>query len=162
PSVAELAFANLPASRDTQTKETAEEALTEYLGEAKYTTEPYSNQQLPYTADGAGLDLAAAHALLMQSTITTVKATSEPNSLLTSVLWRRDWRTWTIWTPDLDLSRRAEALGALAAALCPEPARRLDAAMLEAGLASQEGLKVWQARNGFPVGPKLNPAPFDG
>lgn len=161
-SVAELSLANLPACRDVLTREAAEETMSKYLSEAAYSVEPYTNQRLPYAADGSGLDVAAAQALLMQSTITTVKATSEPNSLLTSVMWRRDWRTWRIWSPDPAVSRRAGALAALAGALCPEPSRRLDAAMLEAGLAAEAGLAIWQKRNGFSAPDKLPSAPWSG
>ena len=162
PSVSELAFANLPAYRDELTKDLAEETLGKYLGEAAYGAEPFTNQRLPYGESGAGIDLAAAHALLMQSTITTVKATSEPNSLLTSVLLRRDWRSWQVWTPDTELSRRAGSLAALAGALCPEPERRMDAGMLEAGISAEEGLRIWRSRNGFPTGSKAAAAPFEG
>jgi hypothetical protein len=162
PSVAELALSNLLACRDDLTKESAEAALSRYLSDVSYGIEPSTNQRLPYQPDGIGLDLAAAHALLMQSTISTVKATSEPNSLLTSVLWRRDWRTWTIWSPSPLMTRRAGALAALAASICPEPERRLDAGMLEAGLAAIEGLRVWRTRVGMPAGQKPGSAPFEG
>jgi len=161
-SVVELALANLPACRDRLTKETAEQALAKYLQDANYALEPHTNQRLPFEPNGAGLDLAAAHALLMQSTITTVRATSEPNSLLTSLMLRRDWRTWRLWTADLSVSRRAGALGALAAALCPEPKRRLDGAMLEAGLAAVPGLRVWKSRNGQAPGPAPSPTALEG
>jgi hypothetical protein len=91
--IGELALANFLALRDDLTREAAESAVHRYLGDAVYREEPFTGQKLPYEPDGQGLDLAAAHALLMQSTISTVKATSEPNSLLTSVLWRRDRRS---------------------------------------------------------------------
>ena len=160
--VSELALLNLLALRDDLARETADETLTKYLGEANYTTEPHTNQRLPFGENGEGIDLAAAQALLMQSTISTVKATSEPNSLLTSVRWRRDWRTWQIWTPDSAVSLRAGSLAALAAALCPEPMRRLDAAMLEAGLAARKGLQVWRTRTGFTPGPEPEFGPLGG
>jgi hypothetical protein len=92
------------------------------------------------------LDLAAVHALLLQSTTTAERATSEPNSLLTSVSWRRDWYTWRLWCPDSALARRAAALAALAGAICPEPSRRAEAGMLQAGLSAERGLAVWQRR----------------
>lgn len=158
--VSELALLNLLSLRDDLARESADEILTKYLGEANYTTEPHTNQRLPFGENGEGIDLAAAQALLMQSTISTVKATSEPNSLLTSVRWRRDWRTWQIWTPDPNISLRAGSLAALAAALCPEPMRRLDAARLEAGLAARKGLQVWRTRSGFTPEPESEFGPF--
>lgn len=160
--VSELALLNLLAARDELARESAEAIVSRYLSEVHYTTEPHSNQRLPFGEDGAGIDLAAAQALLMQATISTVKATSEPNSLLTSVRWRRDWRTWRIWTPDEALSVRAGALASLAAALCPEPMRRLDAGMLEAGLATRRGLEVWRTRSGHSAAADPPPGPFEG
>lgn len=160
--VSELALLNLLACRDVLSRETADQVLAKYLGDAAYTTEPHTNQRLPFGEKGEGLDLAAAHALLMQATTSTVRATSEPNSLLTSVRWRRDWRTWQIWTPDEAVSIRAGALAALAAALCPEPVRRLDAGMLEAGMAMRKGLQVWRTRSGFTPGEAENAGPFAG
>lgn len=144
PSVVELALANLGCRRDSAAKALAEATLDEYLRQAAFEAEPNSGQQLPYSASGKGLDLAAAHALLMQCAMNADKATSEPNSLLTSVTWRRDWATWRIWADNPVLMRRATALAALAAALCPEKERRLDAGMLQAGLAAERGLIAWR------------------
>ncbi|MBX3119976.1 MAG: hypothetical protein KF784_13000 [Fimbriimonadaceae bacterium] len=152
PSVFELALANLVGQREKVIRQGAGESLNAYLGGARYEIEPFTNQRLPYSPDGTGIDLAAAQALLMQSTMTPVQATSEPNSLLTSVLFRRDWATWTIWTPNPQISRRATALAALAAAICPEPERRLQAGLLQAGLASQRGLQVWRRRQSLDDG----------
>jgi hypothetical protein len=162
PSICELAFSNLTANRDALVKETSDDVLGRYLSDVAYSVEPNTNQRLPYDGNGVGLDVAAAQAFLMQSTISTVKATSDPNSLLTSVMWRRDWRTWTIWSPTEGRSSRAGALAALAAALCPEPERRLDAGMLEAGLSAREGLRVWRTRTGMDPGPKPSGAPYEG
>jgi hypothetical protein len=162
PSICELALSNLSANRDVLVKETAEDVLGRYLGDVAYSVEPNTNQRLPFDANGVGLDVAAAQALLMQSTISTVKATSEPNSLITSVLLRRDWRTWTIWSPTEGRSSRAGAHAAIAAALCPEPERRLDAGMLEAGLSAREGLRVWRTRAGMEPGPVPSGAPYEG
>jgi len=151
PTVAELAFANLTAQRDLVAKTASRGALEEYLASANYEVEPNTGQRLPYTASGRGLDLAAAHALLMQAETTAEKATSEPNSLLTSVAWRRDWYTWRVWARDQSVSRRASALAALAGALCVEKERRLDAAMFQAGLAAERGYTEWRRKNGLSV-----------
>lgn len=147
PSLVELALANYVGSRDRVIREAAEKTVAEYLSEAEYEVEPRTGQRLPYRKDGTGIDLAAAQALLMQSTISTQRATSDPNALLTSVILRRDWATWRLWVADSDVGRRAGALAALAAAVCPEPERRLDGAMLQAGLAAERGLIAWRARN---------------
>lgn len=149
PSVTELALENLLASRDRQTRRTAETAVAEYLEQATYHEEPWTGQKLPFSEGGEGIDLAAAHALLMQALTSTTRATSEANALLTSLSWRRDWLTWRLWLKDDDRARRAAALAVLAGAVCPEPDRRLEAAMLQAGLAAQRGLGIWQARRGI-------------
>jgi hypothetical protein len=147
-SVMELALVNLLASRSVDLRRQGEEALSAYLAEAPYAQEPWSGQRLPYDARGAGVASLAEHALLMQALTSANEARSEANSLLTSLAWRRDWYTWRLWFPNAIESRRAAALAALAGALCPEPERRLEAAMLQAGLAAQRGLNVLRRRAG--------------
>lgn len=146
PSVAELALTNLMAHTDKAVRELGEKTVGEFLTEAAYSTEPATQQKLPFDGPGAGLDLTAAHALLFQTTLSTVRATSEPNSLLTTMLWRRDWSTWQIWCDDVDRRRRAMALTSLAAAISPEPERRWEGVMLQAGLAAERGLAIWRRR----------------
>ncbi len=147
PSVAELALTNLMAHTDKAVRELGEKTVGEFLTEATYFTEPATQQKLPFDGAGAGLDLTAAHALLFQTTLSTVRATSEPNSLLTTMLWRRDWSTWQIWCDDADRRRRAMALTALAAAISPEPERRWEGVMLQAGLAAERGYAIWRRRS---------------
>lgn len=153
--VTELALANLFAASEKGLRELSESTFAEFLGQSTYQKEPFTGQQLPYAADGKGLDLCAAHALLMQSTISVARASSEENSLLTSLVWRRDWLSWRIWSPNPDISRRASAIGALASSLAPEPQRRLDGAMLEAGLRGEQGARIWRKRNNLEQGPAL-------
>ncbi|CAN5376417.1 hypothetical protein BH11ARM2_BH11ARM2_02780 [soil metagenome] len=160
PSVAELAFENLLATADPEARKTAEAASAEWIGQVPVVAEPNTGQTLLYGAHGEGIDLAAAHALLAQSLVTSRRATSEANSLLTSLTWRRDWSTWRLWVPDEGLARRAGAFAALAAAICPEPERRLDAAMFEAGLAAQIGLDIWRRRRGEIAAEPVRPDPF--
>ncbi|MBC8063373.1 MAG: hypothetical protein H7Y17_00960, partial [Chlorobia bacterium] len=114
PSITELALENLIADRDLATYKAAEDALASYLADAVYALEPVTNQQLPFTATGAGIDLAACHALLMQSATISNQSSSEANSLLTSVVWRRDAYSWRVAVDDPNLSRRAGALAAMA------------------------------------------------
>lgn len=146
PSVVELALQNLACTRDPMARQAGEDALGAFLTEAAYRLEPFTQQQLPYGVDGEGMDLVAAHALLMQSRDTAERASSDANSLLTSLVWRRDWTTWRLWCGDPVLARRAGALAAVAGAICPEPGRRLDAALFEAGLAAERGLPRWTRR----------------
>lgn len=146
PSVVSLALENTLASRDVLARKSAEQTVGEFIQEATYSVEPNTNQRLSFDAAGNDLDLTAANALLYQSYSTSVRADSDDNALLTSLILRRDWYTWQIWTGSAVQRRRAGALGALAAALCPEPRRRLDAAMLQAGLAAERGLGIFLAR----------------
>lgn len=147
PSVAELALENLLAGRDPQTRKAAEEAFGQFLSEAVYVKEPVTEQQLTYDAEGKGMDLTAAHALLSQALITTTRPSSESNALLTSIGWRRDWETWMPWGGDSDVRRRTASLAAIAGALCPEDNRRVAAGMLQAGLAAERGLNIWRRRS---------------
>lgn len=146
PSVVELALENLLADRDQASLKSAEETLASYLEDAVYTAEPVTNQRMPYAASGAGIDLAACHALLMQSTTISNQASSESNSLLTSVAWRMDAYSWRVAVDDPGLARRTGALAAFAGFLCPEPERRLQAAMFEAGLAAERAKGILAAR----------------
>ncbi len=148
-SVVELALDSLVAGRDALTRKSAEEAVTEFVSQVSFTPEPWTQQQLPYDSYGHGLDLAAAHALLSQAVTSTSRSTSEANSMLTSVCWRQDWATWQVWTSDETIAQRTGALAALAGAFCPEPERRLAAAMFQAGLCGRRGLDVWRRRKEF-------------
>jgi hypothetical protein len=152
--IVELAFENLLAARDERSRKTAEDAVAELIQETQYSLEPHTNQSLPYGADGKGIDSAAANALLYQAYTMSTKPTSQDNSLLTSVTWRRDWYSWMVWTPETKESRRAGAFAALAGALCPEPERRLEAAMCQAGLAADRGLGIFFARSARKPEPK--------
>lgn len=144
--VVELALENLLAARDMRSKKTAEDAVAELIQTADYIAEPHTNQRLPFAADGKGIDVIAANALLYQAFSMSTRPTSLDNSLLTSVGLRRDWYSWKIWCDDVKTSRRAGAFAALAGALCSEPERRLDAAMSQAGLAAERGLGVFLQR----------------
>ncbi|MBS1716595.1 MAG: hypothetical protein JSS72_02540 [Armatimonadetes bacterium] len=146
PSVVELALENLMGTRDPATVKLGESALGGFLDQTTFVTEPVSGQRLPYDSEGQGLDLAASHALLMQSLTTTRKASSDENSLLATVAMRTDWRSWQLWVQKRDIGRRAAALASIAAAMCPEPERRLSGAILQAGLASERGLNTYWKR----------------
>jgi len=162
PSVTELALTNLMGHTEKVVRDLAEQTVGEFLTEGTYTLEPGTQQKLPFDAAGNGVDLTAAHALLFQSTLSTVRATSDPNSLLTSVIWRRDWLTWRLWCEDDTKRRRAMALAALAAAISPEPERRWEGVMFQAGLAAERGLAIWRRRTDPTVQtPKLVESMFE-
>lgn len=144
--VVELALENLLSSRDLRSRQTAESTVHDFIRDAQYVTEPHTNQQLPFAPNGSGLDVVAANALLYQAYTMSTTPSSRDNSLLTSVGWRRDWYTWKIWTDDAKQARRAGALAGLAGAFCSEPQRRLEGAMLQAGLAAERGLGIYLAR----------------
>jgi hypothetical protein len=155
PSVVELALGLLTSWSDRAAQTAAEEALTSFLGEATFEPEPNTKAPLPFGADGNQAELVAAHALLMQASRGNERASSEGNSLLTSLAWRRDTATWRFWGVPAVKARRIGALAAVAGALCPEPERRLDGALFEAGLAAERGLQVWLRRRD--PGRKLEP-----
>jgi len=146
PAVVELALENLSGSRSGSCLRTAESCLNDLIQNSQYTLEPHTNQRLPFGADGKGIDVTAAGALLWQTSGISTKADSIDNSLLTSVTWRRDWYTWRIWAGDSAVSRRAGAFAAVAGAMCSEPDRRLEAGMDQAGLAAERGLGIYLAR----------------
>lgn len=159
PGVVQLALENLAAARSHSCRIRGQEAYDAFFNQAEYSTEPWTGQQLPYAATGKGIDVCAAHALLDQALANTLQSSSEQNSLLTSIDWRRDWLTWDLCVDDPAVRRRAQALAALAGALCPEPSRRLDAAMLQAGLSAERGLELWRSHRdaAFKPAPLLEP-----
>ncbi len=148
PSIVSLALQDLAAEQDQQGLLASRDALSEYLARADYWPEPFTRQSLPYDRAGSTLDQVAAHALLMQSLLSGGGQT-DSNSLLTSLAWRRDWLTWSFLATDLNVDRRAAALAALAGAIADDPAKRLDAAMLQAGLSGRRGLEIWRRRAGL-------------
>ena len=150
PTVVNLAMETMPSGRDVAVKKLAESTVADFLTETAYIPEPHTEAELPFQANGTGLDLAAAHALLAQAVTSTQEATSQANSLLSSISWRRDWATQGYVGVDPVVARRAGALGAIAGALCPEPDRRLEGALFQAGLAAERGLHVLHRRQGKP------------
>ncbi|MCX7800413.1 MAG: hypothetical protein N2109_08745 [Fimbriimonadales bacterium] len=162
PSVAELALGLLTSWCDRAAQKAAEEALESFLGEASFEPEPHTKAPMPFGADGAQAELVAAHALLMQASRGNERASSEGNSLLTSLAWRRDAATWRFWGATPLQARRVGALAAVAGALCPEPERRLDGALFEAGLAAERGLQAWLRRRDPSKPPEPLEEPLEG
>ncbi len=148
PSLVELAFENLVSYRDIQTLRTAEDCLTEFLGQATFKEEPWTKQQLPYSQAGSDLDLIAAQGLLCEVMSSVRKGNPDSNALLTSLQWRTDWHTWQLGSIDANVNRRAAAIAAMAGAFSTSPEKRLAAAMLQAGLSAQRGLQIWRERQG--------------
>lgn len=148
PSVTEIAMANLSGERPRETRVGGEETLQEFLTEAPYSEEPITGQRLLFGGDGKASDQVAAHSFLMQVLSNSTHASSEANGLLTSLSWRRDWRTWQFWDADAQRRRRVGALAAMTGSICPEPERRLDGAMFQAGLSGEAGLEIWKRRAG--------------
>ncbi len=146
PSIAELAFEVIPASREPEVIKIAESAYSEFLSQVHFSPEPVTGTQLPFLESGRGADLAAAHALLSQILVSTKRASSEENSLFTGLIWGQDWLTWKFTAADPAINRRVGAFAAITGAFCPEPERRLSAAMFEAGLAAERGYIRWQNR----------------
>jgi hypothetical protein len=149
PSIIDLANESMSSSRDSLVGKAAEDTLSEYLAQAAYAKEPWTQAQLPYAADGNGYDIAAAQAYLMQAIENSQKGNQEPNSLLTSVAWRQDWWSWLPANMDAVRARRAALIASVAGAMCPEPEYRLTAAMFQAGAAAERGIALWNLRRGL-------------
>lgn len=162
PSVSELALEVLTGGRDPQVAALGHSVFSEFLSTASTFEEPNSKSRHPFNEAGYGLDQTGAHALLAQALQSALQPTSEANSLLSSLEWRSDWITWQVWCNNRRVGRRAAALASIAAALCPEPERRLYGAMLQAGLAAERGLITWRERRGLDVGNLSRIEPFQG
>lgn len=144
-----IALANLEAGQHPKVAQMAEDSLAQYLTGVTYTPEPYTSGSFTFDADGKGVDLAAANALLFQSLGFPLIEEKSSNALLSALLWKRDWLSWSLPSTDNEASRRAAALTALACALQNKPQGRLDGAMFEAGLAAERGRETWRRRKGY-------------
>lgn len=107
-----------------------------YYEAAPTGVEPLTGQRLLFEANGRGLDTAAAQALLARCRATAAGEVAPPEPQFVSLVWRRDWRTMGFFGVPEGIARRAGALAALAGAFSPDPSRRLDGALFEAGLAA--------------------------
>ncbi|MCH7904552.1 MAG: hypothetical protein IH944_08300 [Armatimonadetes bacterium] len=152
-ALVELALSNLVASSRAGLAKDIDERLNRYRDAAVYTREANTGQRHPFAADGTGFDDFAARVLLWQSQLHARGEPSGENEWLRSASSRIDWSTWMPWMSDQVVSRRAAALLAIAGALCQEPERRLMGAMLQAGLCSQRGLRLYRQRRGYPALP---------
>jgi hypothetical protein len=142
-SASNLAFAALSSDFSSDQNAGAGASLMAFLSGAHGAVEPYSGDHLPYAANGAGYDLAAAHALLTQAMAISNGTASLQNPLLAEVLARIDSYSWQPWGVDDAVWRRGAALASLASEMRPEPAQRLQGAMLQAGLSAERGLDLW-------------------
>ncbi|MBS1723391.1 MAG: hypothetical protein JSS66_10615 [Armatimonadetes bacterium] len=158
----ELTMSNLTAGRAATIVDEAHAALEEYFSKSLFAIEPGSQSQLPYGADGRGMDFAAAHAFLTQGLSLSQGETATANSLLTSLLWRMDPLTWRFWAADRVTASRAAAIASMAAALDPEPTKRIEAALLHAGLCAESALPKFTQRLGLPVAEAAPSAPLVG
>jgi len=93
--VTKLATAAIPFGTSPDWVRLADGVHNDYLLGAKYETEPWTRQTMPY-GETDGLDACAAQAMLGQALHSVSGQTSPDNSLLTSLIWRMDWRTWRI------------------------------------------------------------------
>jgi hypothetical protein len=149
PSLAELALTSLLSGRDALVHGALDTVTEMFMLQASLIVEPHTQRKLPFAPGGGGADLAAAHALIEQCRTLNAGLVGRENPLFANVAWRRDWYSWLVWTDDQKVSRRASALMAIAGALCTEPARRLEGAMMQAGLAAERSLAIYRDRRGF-------------
>ena len=150
PSLCDLALANLTAGRDKLVADGSDVVTSQFLEMASYTSEPNTRQKFPFTATGAGIDLAAAHALVVQSSLTASGMDRVSNRLFTEVSYHRDWYSWLVWADDQKVARRASAVMAVAGALSSDKNKQLEACMLQAGLAAERALSLYRSRRDFP------------
>lgn len=146
PGVVELALSCLSSRADQTVRESARTVLEDFFESASYATEPHTLQKLPFDKSGEGLDVVASHALLMQCQQNADAVDATENALLLSLSSRRDWFNGLLWGPASERTRRASAIAALAGAFSPDPSRRLDGALFEAGVSGAQGLVVWRKR----------------
>lgn len=148
-SVTELALATLLAAADEGVQSAAQSTAAEFLESLPAIREPNSGQSLPFLADGTGMDVVAAQAVMKSARHTAGFDPDAENSFLTSLTWRRDALTWRLASAPSAVSRRASALAAIAGCISGTDAARLEAGLFEAGLAAEEALPTWLNRRGY-------------
>ncbi len=156
PGIVQLALSNLESDSDPKTRDMAARLNSRFIGQVQNYREPVTGQQLPFQANGDGADISAAYALLLASTLAADGQDVRANAFTLSLLLKRDWNDWTIWCANKDLARRCSALASIACAIGGDERMRLDAGMLEAGLASQRGLELWRLGKDQPKAVKLS------
>jgi hypothetical protein len=149
PGLAELALTSLLSGRDALVQGALDTVTEMFMLQASLIVEPHTQRKLPFAPGGGGADLAAAHALVEQCRTLNAGLVGRENPLFANVAWRRDWYSWLVWSDDQKVSRRASALMSIAGALCTEPERRLEGAMMQAGLAAERALAIYRERRGF-------------
>ncbi len=149
PRVLAAAGSSLLATSDPSLARKALDVVNTFLAAAPYSTEPVSQARLPFGPSGTGMAEVGAYALLLQALRRGGETAANPDALLTSLLWRRDWRAWRLVGADPDATARAGAALAAACALSDSAPTRLEGVMLRAGLACEVGLRLYQAKRGL-------------
>ncbi|MER3497093.1 MAG: hypothetical protein C4321_10355 [Chloroflexota bacterium] len=134
--IAPLALSLLLGERSGAALEAAKRELARFVQGARTTVEPVTGQRLIGDAEGVGLDTAAAMSLL-ESCRRRGEGEEADDPLFTALAWRRDWRTAGLVGVESGLARRTATLAALAGAFSSNPARRLEGALFQVGLAAE-------------------------
>lgn len=154
-SVVTSALGLLSARASDKALRDGELELSRYLRTVRNTIEPWTRMRLPYDAKGEGLESLAAHALLLEA-LRIAQPVSEFNPLMSHAVRRLDWHSWQPWGVAANERRRASAVLALAGAFSSLPVRRLEAAMLQAGLSAERSIEHWRMQRAGVFGqPKL-------
>lgn len=152
--IVQVALSNLESVCDPKTRDMAARLNSRFLAQVQNYREPITGQQLPFQASGEGADVSAAYALLLASTLAASGQDVRANAFSLSLLLKQDWNGWTIWCANKELCRRCSAIAAITCAIGGDEHLRLEAGMLEAGLAAQRGLGLWRLGKDHPD-PKL-------
>ncbi len=145
PSVVELALSHFGGGRDPLTEEVVATCAAEFRRGLHASVDPITGRNQMVGADGGGVDLLAAHALL-QGSSADVK-----QDLMDGVIERWDPWSWQIVANDPKVRSRATALFALAGAFSDDPVIRAKAAMAEAACAAEFVVSDYAKRRNLPV-----------
>jgi len=145
PSVVELALSHFGGGRDALTEDVVATCAAEFRRGLHASLDPVTGRNQMVPADGAGVDLLAAHALLQMS------GSDVKHDLLEGVLERWDPWSWQIVATDAAVQGRATALFALAGAFSDNPVIRARAAMAEAACAAESVMGDYAKRRNLPV-----------
>lgn len=156
-SIVKLALLNRLGSRSARVAELTEGIATDGSVSLRAYIDPVTGQSLPFGANGAGLELASAYALLATSASPRDGEWGGADASF-------DWATWSLGFGSP--GRRAAAWLTLAGSLAESRLLKLRAAQLQTGLAARrastpdpmEGLRkgIFQYASASTVDPTLN------
>lgn len=145
PSVVELALSHLAGGQDALTRDVVTTCADEFRRGITSYADPVTGMKSFVPADGAGIDLLAAQALLQSS------EQLGSHDFLDGVVARWDPWSWEVLAAAPAVQSRGTALFAVAGAFSDDPVVRAKAAMAHAACAAESVIGDYARKRDLPV-----------